>query len=619
MGSQFTPALSVKQTKVFWVDGGYTKGGSDGSLNRPFKTLTAAISAGGNMSAEYIVTSGTYPESVTITAQNISIKSIGIERGAIAYFQGTLTFAHTGSSIRMSGITADNIAHSNAGSLYLDYCRSNTALTKSGGGYLQAVNCDTQSSGAGTISVTGSGSAVFQGGTVGALTVNNSAAVVSVYQQLAASPMTLTSGTLILGQGTIYSASSTSNALSAAGGTVLMDGVNFATPTGTQARISIGASAIYQSRRAYFDVANSVISGTNAGSPAGLDGLSPSIKDTVSSASSVYSSQKVDSLIAQLKALTDEIAGEANTFAELPAASANSGLIYTVKSSTGVWGINRKSAGLYRSDGTNWSVLSDFDAIASQLQSKEGAITAGTTAQYWRGDKTFADFFADVRAATLSGLSTASSLAVSATDSVLVAIGKLQAQANRLISPDMLSSGHPTWNSSGDFIVGSSTIPDGTNIGMAWRSGGDKSLIIGGNAASPDQQIGFVNANGLVGTVVTSGSSTSYNTSSDYRLKDDPKPIENALAKVLKLRPKAYVWKSNGLKSSGFLAHELQEDAGDYAPESVFGEKDAVDEDGNPIYQSIDARFLIPMLTASIQELSSKCDQLSSQVEELKG
>lgn len=57
-------------------------------------------------------------------------------------------------------------------------------------------------------------------------------------------------------------------------------------------------------------------------------------------------------------------------------------------------------------------------------------VTPGTTAQYWRGDKTWRDFFTDVRAATLTGLSTATNAVVAAADTVLDAIGKLQAQVS---------------------------------------------------------------------------------------------------------------------------------------------------------------------------------------------
>jgi len=62
----------------------------------------------------------------------------------------------------------------------------------------------------------------------------------------------------------------------------------------------------------------------------------------------------------------------------------------------------------------------------------EPAITSGTTAQYWRGDKSWRDFFTDVRAATLTGLSLATSQAIAATDTVLQALGYLQAQVTAI-------------------------------------------------------------------------------------------------------------------------------------------------------------------------------------------
>lgn len=73
---------------------------------------------------------------------------------------------------------------------------------------------------------------------------------------------------------------------------------------------------------------------------------------------------------------------------------------------------------------------SDVTGLDAALAGKEPAISAGTTAQYWLGDKTWRDFFTDVRAATLTGLSTATNAVITAADTVLVALGKLQAQVS---------------------------------------------------------------------------------------------------------------------------------------------------------------------------------------------
>lgn len=81
-------------------------------------------------------------------------------------------------------------------------------------------------------------------------------------------------------------------------------------------------------------------------------------------------------------------------------------------------------------------------------------ITPGTIHQYWRGDKTWQDFDTDVRATTLTGLSTTNSTPITATDTVLTADGKLQAQIS-LVLNDLIvsSSGNPLVTSGGDFIT----------------------------------------------------------------------------------------------------------------------------------------------------------------------
>jgi hypothetical protein len=130
------------------------------------------------------------------------------------------------------------------------------------------------------------------------------------------------------------------------------------------------------------------------------------------------------------------------------------------------------------------------------------------------------------------------------------------------------------------------------------------------NTSGTQSQIIFGNStNDSVGGITTNGSSTAYNTSSDYRLKENIVPMMGALATVAQLKPVTYKWKTDGSNGQGFIAHELQA----VVPDCVTGEKDAVetytDEDGNeqtyPKYQGIDTSFLVATLTAAIQELKS--------------
>ena len=114
------------------------------------------------------------------------------------------------------------------------------------------------------------------------------------------------------------------------------------------------------------------------------------------------------------------------------------------------------------------------------------------------------------------------------------------------------------------------------------------------------------------GSISVSNTGTTYNTTSDYRLKEDVQPMGGALAKVAALKPVTYKWKNDGSNGEGFIAHELAE----VCPHAVTGEKDATeiytDEEGNeqtrPKYQGIDTSFLVATLTAAIQELKAEFD-----------
>lgn len=119
-----------------------------------------------------------------------------------------------------------------------------------------------------------------------------------------------------------------------------------------------------------------------------------------------------------------------------------------------------------------------------------------------------------------------------------------------------------------------------------------------------------------VGWIIsTNGTTLSYQSASDYRLKEDVRPMTGALEKVAALKPCTYKWKSNGSDGQGFIAHELAE----VVPDAVSGEKDAVDADGNPVYQGIDTSFLVATLTAAIQELKAELDATKAEVAALKG
>jgi hypothetical protein len=160
-----------------------------------------------------------------------------------------------------------------------------------------------------------------------------------------------------------------------------------------------------------------------------------------------------------------------------------------------------------------------------------------------------------------------------------------------------------TLDSSGNLLVGCTALPSASVTGWGFDKGGGYPRSAVGTTANSYQYL-FYNPNGLVGAINTSGSATSYNTSSDYRLKENIAPMTGALAKVAQLKPVTYKWKVDGSDGEGFIAHELAE----VCPHAVTGEKDAVDADGKPVYQGIDVSFLVATLTAALQETKALID-----------
>ena len=118
----------------------------------------------------------------------------------------------------------------------------------------------------------------------------------------------------------------------------------------------------------------------------------------------------------------------------------------------------------------------------------------------------------------------------------------------------------------------------------------------------------FRTNNGTSGTVYSTTGSVTYNTSSDYRLKENIQPLENGLERLNNLKPVKFDWKENGKSSEGFIAHEAQE----VFPDAVTGEKDGED------MQGMDYGRITPLLVKAIQEQQAQIDALQSEINELK-
>lgn len=113
-----------------------------------------------------------------------------------------------------------------------------------------------------------------------------------------------------------------------------------------------------------------------------------------------------------------------------------------------------------------------------------------------------------------------------------------------------------------------------------------------------------------VGSIQTSGSSTSFNTSSDYRLKTNVTPITGAIARVKNLAPVRFNWLSDLTAPAvdGFIAHEVSA----VVPEAITGVKDEVYPDGRIMPQGIDQAKLVPLLVAALQEAIARIEALEA-------
>ena len=123
-------------------------------------------------------------------------------------------------------------------------------------------------------------------------------------------------------------------------------------------------------------------------------------------------------------------------------------------------------------------------------------------------------------------------------------------------------------------------------------------------SSSGRNMIVFLDNNGnVVGSIVNDGSGITYNTTSDYRLKENVVPISDGLTRLNKLKPYRFNFIDyKDITQDGFLAHEVQE----IMPEAVKNEKDGEE------MQEMDYTKLITLLVASVQELSAKVAALEA-------
>jgi hypothetical protein len=176
-------------------------------------------------------------------------------------------------------------------------------------------------------------------------------------------------------------------------------------------------------------------------------------------------------------------------------------------------------------------------------------------------------------------------------------------------------------DSSGNLLIGKAGLTDtgagiafgaagGANAGLAYFTRSAGLALSLNRTTSTGDVVRFVYDGSAVGTISVTGSGTAYNTSSDYRLKDNQAPLTGSGAFIDALQPKTWTWAADGSIGVGFIAHEVQA----VSPNSVVGEKDAVDEEGKPVMQAMEygsAEFIANII-AELQDLRKRVASLES-------
>ena len=189
--------------------------------------------------------------------------------------------------------------------------------------------------------------------------------------------------------------------------------------------------------------------------------------------------------------------------------------------------------------------------------------------------------------------------------------------------------------SDGEVAVNDSAINTGAAVlKVKGAQNNDVAIFVHKNTSGSETMFRFRDGDqttcGTIG-IDTGGNSVSYNTSSDYRLKENVNYSFDATTRLKQLKPARFNFISNADKTvDGFLAHEVSS----IVPEAIQGEKDAfetykehqvrpddknigdfkLDEDGNkiPEYQGIDQSKLVPLLVKTIQELEARITTLEN-------
>ena len=159
--------------------------------------------------------------------------------------------------------------------------------------------------------------------------------------------------------------------------------------------------------------------------------------------------------------------------------------------------------------------------------------------------------------------------------------------------------------------ISSGFAPVNNNLGGVYLQNDGNYIASHTNANPNGFYATFQYGGNIVGSISGNGSTgVAYNTASDRRLKENIVPLTNTGLIIDSLQPRQFVWKSTGQQAKGFIADELQQ----VIPNAVSGQPNAVDDEGNPIYQGVDCSTpeMIALLVAEVQSLRKRVAELES-------
>ena len=163
----------------------------------------------------------------------------------------------------------------------------------------------------------------------------------------------------------------------------------------------------------------------------------------------------------------------------------------------------------------------------------------------------------------------------------------------------------------GDMFIGTTSATNSAKITNLFSRVSHIGFVSENNGGEySTEHIRFKNTGTTRGSIVVDQNNTTYNTTSDYRLKENVNYDWIATERLKQLKPAQFNFISDTTNTlqDGFLAHEVSS----VVPQAVFRDKDEVDDDGTINPQQLDHSKLVPLLVKTIQELEARITELEN-------